>query len=248
MVYQPLKSISHRWLGHAQRWLLPPTCLGCGTSGNHFIDGRALDLCTACFTQLPFNHVACALCGLPVSGTTSALYCGQCVDQPPLYHASYCAFSYSYPVADLIRQFKYAEQLACARLFGELLTHYLQHHHPKPWPECIIPIPLHRKRFNTRGYNQVIELGRFLEWRLSIPLRLDVLTRLKNTPEQAGLTRAERLKNLRGAFHAKAINIPTHVAILDDVITTGSTVHEVAATLYKAGVKQIEVWSVARAL
>ena len=93
----------------------------------------------------------------------------------------------------------------------------------------------------------MIELGVFLHKRLHIPLRLDILTRLKNTPEQAGLSRDERLKNLRNAFNTRAVSIPTHVAILDDVITTGSTVTEVATTLRKAGVKHIEVWSVARA-
>jgi predicted amidophosphoribosyltransferase len=93
----------------------------------------------------------------------------------------------------------------------------------------------------------VIELGLFLRKRLHIPLRLDILTRLKNTSEQAGLSRDERLKNLRNAFGTRAVSIPTHVAILDDVITTGSTVTEVATTLRKAGVKHIEVWSVARA-
>ena len=247
MVYQPLKSLTRRWLTHAQQWLLPPTCIGCGNHGNHLLNGVALDLCSACFMQLPFNHCACTVCGLPLPESSPAANCGQCLHHPPPYHAGFCAFTYRYPVSDLIRHFKYGQQLACARLLGELLAQYLQHKHPTPWPECIIPVPLHQQRYHARGYNQTIELARFLHRRLNIPVRLDVLKRLKNTPEQAGLSREERLKNLRQAFVTNHVAMPMHVAILDDVITTGSTVHEVASILKRAGVQQIEVWSVARA-
>lgn len=247
MVYEPLKSFTRRYLTFAQQWILPPTCISCGGIGNHLLNGVALDLCSACYLQLPFNHYACTACGLPLPESSPALYCGQCLHHPPPYHAGFCAFTYRYPVSDLIRHFKYGHQLACARLLGELLAQYLQHNHAIPWPECIIPVPLHRKRYQIRGYNQTIELARFLHRRLNIPIRLDVLKRLKNTPEQAGLSREDRLKNLRQAFVINDVAIPTHVAILDDVITTGSTVHEVALTLKKAGVQHIEVWSVARA-
>ena len=247
MVYKPFNSRIHAWLNPFQQWILPPTCLGCGSRGNHRLKDINLDLCTACYQQLPFNHCACMGCGLPLPESTPVLRCGQCLQHPPSYHSSFCAFTYHYPVAELIRRFKYGQHLACARLFGELLAQYLQQHHAAQWPECIIPVPLHHHRYHTRGYNQVIELGVFLHKRLHIPLRLDILTRLKNTPEQAGLSRDERLKNLRNAFGTRAVSIPTHVAILDDVITTGSTVTEVATTLRKAGVKHIEVWSVARA-
>ena len=122
-------------------------------------------------------------CGLPLPESTPVLRCGQCLHHPPSYHSSFCAFTYQYPVAELIRRFKYGQHLACARLFGELLAQHLQEHHTAQWPECIIPVPLHRHRYHTRGYNQVIELGVFLHKRLHIPLRLDILTRLKNTPE-----------------------------------------------------------------
>jgi len=247
MVYEHLNSVTRTWLTHTLQWILPPTCLGCGGQGNHELSGVILDLCTACYQQLPFNHCACTCCGLPLPETAPSLQCGQCLQHPPLYDSSLCAFEYRYPIPELIRRFKYGQHLACARLFGELLAHYLQQHHTTPWPECIIPVPLHRHRYQTRGYNQVIEVGHFLHRRLNIPLRLDVLARLKDTPEQAGLSRKERLKNLRQAFGVRKVSIPTHVAILDDVITTGSTVHEVAATLKKAGVEHIEVWSVARA-
>ena len=132
-------------------------------------------------------------------------------------------------------------------MLGELLANHLLQHHPQPWPQCIIPVPLHISRYQQRGYNQVIELATYLHRRLNLPLRLDLLERIRATAEQAGLSRTERRRNLRRAFRTTGSQLPDHVALLDDVITTGSTVNEAALTLRKAGVGYIEVWGLARA-
>lgn len=249
MVYTSLTTWFPQLFDHAQQWLLPARCIACGGAGGMPVSGtlRPLDLCAACYRQLPFNSHACWHCGLPLSGATADLICGHCLRQPPHYQRSYCAFEYGYPLAPLIRSLKYGAALASARVLGELLAQHLQQHHHGPWPECIIPVPLHARRYQARGYNQVIELGRHLERRLNLPLRLDLLSRIRHTTEQAGLSRRARRKNLQRAFNATTVNLPQHVAVLDDVITTGSTVNEVAATLNRAGVEQIEVWGLARA-
>ena len=251
MVYQALFSYLSRSLQHAHHWLLPARCIACGDNGG-LILGRSthapLDLCESCYQQFPFNYHACRGCSLPLSTATSELLCGQCLRAPTPYQRSFCAFEYLYPIADLVRHYKYGDHVACARLLGELLADHLRSHHPLPWPECIIPVPLHTRRYQQRGYNQVIEIGRFLSSRLKLPLRPDVLQRIRATPEQASLTRTERQKNLRHAFRVVSPHPPAHVAILDDVITTGSTVAEVASTLRNSGVAQIEVWGVARAV
>ncbi len=250
MVYDRLKSLSCRLLAQSQRWLLPARCIACGDDGGLFFPSTeclSLDLCRGCYLQLPFNQHSCQLCSLPLNSSGAQLICGECLRSPPDYDRSFCPFEYRYPISDLIRHFKYGNHLATARVLAELLSHHLRLQRTHPWPDCIIPVPLHTQRYRQRGYNQVIEVGWYLHRRLNLPLRLDVLERTRATPEQAGLTRQARQKNLRRAFNAVSAMIPRKVAILDDVITTGSTVQEVASTLYKAGVEQIEVWGVARA-
>ncbi|HEX2584277.1 MAG TPA: ComF family protein [Steroidobacteraceae bacterium] len=166
---------------------------------------------------------------------------------PPRYQYSYCAFEYGYPIAEFVRKLKYGYSLSQAQVLGQLLAEYLHQHHHTTWPDCIVPVPLSTPRYHERGFNQAIELGRVLEKNLKIPLRTDLLERTRHTVEQAGLSRRERRKNLRNAFAVAGPKLPDHVAILDDVVTTGSTVNEIARTLKRAGVSTIEVWAVARA-
>jgi ComF family protein len=110
-----------------------------------------------------------------------------------------------------------------------------------------VPVPLADQRFRERGFNQAIEIGRELELQLSIPLRCDVVARIRDTREQAGLDRKGRRKNVRNAFKVLRPMDAQRIAILDDVVTTGSTVNELARVLRKAGAEHIEVWAVARA-
>jgi ComF family protein len=147
----------------------------------------------------------------------------------------------------MVRAVKYHGAVAHARVLGELLAARLRARPLPCWPEVLLPVPLAPRRFRERGYNQAIELARGLERRLSIPLRTDVLVRVRETREQAGLPRSERRKNLRAAFAVRGPLQAMHVALVDDVITTGSTVNELAKMLKAAGVRRVEVWAVARA-
>ncbi|MGE0114457.1 MAG: ComF family protein [Steroidobacteraceae bacterium] len=240
---------SRQWLGKLQQFVLPPCCVACGATSYQStpVVKRTLDLCAACQAQLPTNLHACQHCGLPLTGTQAPLICGRCLRRPPPYQASFCAYEYAYPIEHLIRRLKYHHALMHAQVLGYLLAEYLRDRHVGPWPECFIPMPLHPVRYRARGYNQVIELGRFLERELKITMRTDLVERIRYTPEQAGLSRRERRKNLRRAFSVTATTTPKHIALLDDVITTGSTVNELAQSLKRAGVEHIEVWGLARA-
>ncbi len=221
--------------------MLTPTCIVCGELGN-----KTLDLCLSCRQALVFNARFCKRCALPLEVEAAEL-CGSCLRRPPRFIASYCAFEYGYPIAQLVRTLKYGHSLSHAQVLGTLLSDYLLQHHQNEWPKYILPVPLSIERYRQRGFNQAIELGRVLESKLSVPMNTNLIERVRHTVEQAGLSRRERHKNLRNAFIVIDQPVPEHIAIVDDVVTTGSTVNEIARTLIRAGVKKIEVWAIARA-
>jgi ComF family protein len=158
-----------------------------------------------------------------------------------------CAYHYGYPLQHLIRQLKYQAALPNAQVLGTLLASYLHERHAAEWPECFVPVPLHPSRYRRRGYNQVIEVGKVLQPLLPVPMRTDLVTRRRNTVEQAGLLRRARRSNLRRAFVTHGV-LPKHIAILDDVVTTGSTVNELSRVFKAAGVERLEIWGLARAV
>lgn len=231
-----------RWLDFIQA-LLPVRCVLCGAAGQP----PDFDLCLDCEADLPVNRPACRGCGEALGSEPAGAVCGGCLRRPPRYDSATCPYRYEYPVDHLIRALKYDRAISHARVLGELLARKLRADRTTPWPDCLVPVPLGDERFRARGYNQALEIGRVLERALGIPMRADVLTRIRQTREQAALSAKERRQNVRNAF---AIAIPLaerHVAILDDVATTGSTVNEIARVLRRGGVRSIEVWTVARA-
>ncbi len=231
----------NNWPHIIQDWLFPPTCLLCGDAGTA---GR--DLCAACAQSLPYNHPACPRCARTLPFETD-LPCGECQQHPPAFDRSFALFRYEEkgPTGYLIKALKFHARYACARLLGELLADALAGRENPP--ELIIPVPLHRSRYRERGHNQSLEIGRTLSRRLQIPLSLHNCVRAKATQSQTELNADERRRNVRKAFAVvKPLNAG-HVAILDDVVTTGATANELAKVLRKAGVEQIEVWACARA-
>lgn len=224
--------------------LFPPVCVLCAAPGQ----APLVDLCGGCAGDLPANVNACGRCAEPLaSGVASGATCGACLRRPPRFAAAYCAYRYGFPIDHLVRGLKYGEQLAYGRVLGTLLARHLQRAHVGAWPECIVPTPLADGRFRERGFNQAIEIGRELQARLGVPLATNVLARTRETREQAGLDRQARRKNLRNAFTVSRALRYRSAAILDDVITTGSTANEIARVLRRAGVEHVEVWAVARA-
>jgi ComF family protein len=167
--------------------------------------------------------------------------------RPPHFDLAFCPWQYAYPVDHLVRGLKYRGAVACGRVLGELMARRIQLSRSDRMPEALLPVPLAPQRFRVRGYNQAIELARWIGRRLDIPLQADVAVRTRETQEQAGLDAKGRRRNIRGAFALGAPLQFRHVAIVDDVITTGSTTNELARMLKRAGAKHVEVWAAARA-
>lgn len=229
----------NNWPRIIQDWLFPPTCLLCGDPGT---PGR--DLCEACAKSLPRNHPACPRCATPLP-FASALPCGECQCRPPAFDKSFALFRYEEPARHLIHALKFHHRHPAARLLGDLLADALADTDDKP--ELIIPVPLHPTKYRKRGHNQSLEIARVLSRRLQIPLDFNSCARVKATQSQTELKAEERRRNVRKAFAAAKPIHARHVAIFDDIMTTGSTVNEVAKVLRQAGVERVQVWACARA-
>jgi ComF family protein len=161
------------------------------------------------------------------------------------------ALVYEYPVDRLIGMAKFQARADSANALGELLAIHLLarlDHGDLTLPDLIIPVPLHRRRMARRGFNQATEIARPLAKALHLPLTLDGCRRVRDTAEQTRLDALQRLKNTRDAFRASAKMDAMHIAVIDDVITTGSTVRSIAIALRAAGARKIQVWTVARAV
>jgi ComF family protein len=221
--------------------LFPPTCLLCGASGS---PGR--DLCPGCAVELPLNRHACPRCALPLDAQLpSGAECGACRRRPPPFDAALAVLRYETPVPLLVGAAKFRGQLAAARLLGQLLADALPIQ-AGALPEVLIPVPLHPRRLGERGYNQALEIARTVAGALGVAVDAKRCRRVLSTAPQAGLDEAARRRNIRGAF---AVSDPLpwrRIAILDDVVTTGSTVAELSRTLRRSGAEEIAVWAVAR--
>jgi len=220
------------------RFVLPWRCLLCGDAG-----ANGLDLCAGCASELPRNHSCCARCALPLA--TPAALCGECQRHPPPWQAAWAPFRYGWPLDRLESRYKFAADLAAGRA---LATLWQREPRPIDLPELLLSVPLHPTRLRRRGYNQALELARPLAKQFDIPLRHDVLERVRRTDAQTELDAASRRRNVRGAFRLRGnIELPAHVAILDDVMTTGATLAECSRVLRSGGVERVDVWALARA-
>ena len=225
------------WRG-LRNWLLPLRCLLCGAAGAH-----GVDLCADCAAELPRNRSCCARCALPLA--VPAALCGACQRHAPPWDAAWAPFRYGWPLDRLEARFKFGRDLAAGRA---LATLWQRETMPLPRPDLLLPVPLHRTRLRQRGYNQALELAQPLARQLGIPLRRDALLRTRGTAAQTELDAVARRRNVRGAFALRAgIALPAHVAILDDVMTTGATLAECARVLRQAGVQRVDAWALARA-
>ena len=215
--------------------LLPQSCVLCGAeSGDE-------QLCRPCAAELPRLPAGrCAVCALPLA---SGAVCGACLDRPPRYSSVAAPFSYAYPLDALIRAFKYGGRLAHCRFLGAALAGAAT-----PGVDAIVPMPLSPARLAERGFNQALEIARVVAHATGIPLLPLACRKVVDTPPQAALPWKERAKNVRRAFACDADLTGRRVAVVDDVLTTGATLNELARVLRKAGAVQVTGWVVARTL
>jgi ComF family protein len=177
--------------------------------------------------------------------TVSLSPCGQCLAVPRAYDRAVAALAYRFPADALVRTLKYRGELASGRVLGTLLARQLRRR-GHGGVDALVPVPLHHRREAQRGFNQALELARVVGRELGLPFDAGCCQRRRDTPEQARLDASARAGNVRDAFCIRR-QPPRRVAILDDVLTTGSTVEELARTLRAAGTLRVEVWVAARA-
>ncbi|MDX1697481.1 MAG: ComF family protein [Thiohalobacterales bacterium] len=231
----------YNWGNRLLDILFSPTCRLCG--------GRVTAspmLCTGCEGDLPRLTRACRQCARPLPAHGADNRCGHCQQLAPHFDRTTALCHYHPPVDYLLKRLKFAGDLGMAPLLAGLLARQLEQR-SDPLPELLVPVPLHPARLRQRGYNQAIELARPLGRRLAIPLGRSLCRRTRRTETQSLLGTTARRLNMRNAFAVNGIPAVTRVAIVDDVMTTGSTAGELARTLKYAGVLEVEVWVIARA-
>lgn len=213
-------------------------------AGDAFADR---DLCRACCDALPWNRHACRRCALPLPVNDAGQTCGACLGRPSLLGHVEAAFVYAAPLDRLLPMFKFHQSLAAGRLLSGLMADALSNAADHAADAVLVPIPLHRRRLQQRGYNQALELARPLARRLGLAMDARLLTRPKQTRAQSRLDKTKRHYNLRGAFLVDAKRVvPAHVVLIDDVMTTGATLEAAASTLRAAGVARVDAWVCAR--
>lgn len=235
--------------------LFPSRCILCRQTVSEFavnesVVNKHVEVCLDCFNSLPFNKTCCMSCALPLAEDINEnVLCGRCIKKSPIFDYCYSLFRYEDEVINLVHQLKFAEKISYARTIGEMLLTMLQDElqAKQGYPECLIPVPLHKSRLKQRGFNQSIEIARVLAKKLEIPIEYDAVMRQRKTTTQTGLNAKQRQQNIKGAFCAVDKINYKHVLIIDDVVTTGSTVNELARVLKKNKVERVGVLSIARA-
>lgn len=200
-------------------------------------------LCPGCREGLPWHDAPqCPRCATP---TPNGEVCGACLKHPPTFDRAHAALSYLFPLDRLIPRLKYHGALAVAPVLGECLAEACE---TRPRPDRLVAMPLHAARIRERGFNHATEIAREVAKRLELPLDAGSCRRVRDTPAQMGLPHDARRRNLRGAFACAAGLGGLHIGVIDDVMTTGTSLNELAATLKQAGAREVSCWVAARTL
>jgi ComF family protein len=224
--------------------LWPPRCLLRGAAG---VAEQAL--CLGCAGDLPRIAAACSRCGAPLPATGAGLpelsVCGACIWRPPPFARIDVPFRYAPPIDWLVRRLKFRRDLAAGRLLGDLLAAHVQNR--LSGIDAVVPVPLHGRRLRHRGFNQAVEIATPLGRALACTPAPALLQRKVTAPPQMDLAATERHANVRGAFAPGARPVSGTVLLVDDVVTTASTVGEATQALLAAGAHEVRVVAAARA-
>jgi ComF family protein len=225
------KQATDAWSCRAWRW--ESDCLFCGVSGVE-------PVCAGCVASLPRSHPACPSCALPMTVRET---CGNCLRRPPAFDGAIACFAYRFPIDRAIQRFKFAGDLAVGRWLARGLAEAVC---ASAMPDVIVSPPTTRARLAARGFDPALQLARAVGTRLRVPCDPALVSRRRDTGHQPGLGRRSRRENLRDAFTCARPHPGLHVAIVDDVMTTGATAEAMARALRQAGVARIDVWAAAR--
>lgn len=219
--------------GMGWRKRLAAPCLLCGSAAPES------NLCSGCRADLPWLDAnVCSSCAhpLPAPGL-----CGRCIAEPPHYDRVVAACRYAFPLDGLIQAYKYSGRLVAGTALASLLADRIGQR-----PDLIVPIPLTAQRLRERGFNQALELARALGRQTGVPVHAQLCVKTRDTPPQTRLPWKERRKNIRGAFVVEGGVAGCHVAVVDDVLTTGATLSELARNLKRAGAVTVTGYVIAR--
>lgn len=229
-------SFLYRCLSHAQRgW--PVHCILC--SATPVLDRVSKRYCAGCEADLPRLPLSrCSVCAVALE---SGVTCAACLTRPPCYDSVSAAYAYAFPVDALIQSYKYGRNLTLVPVLGAALLAAAP-----AQIDAIVPMPLSNRRLRERGFNQAQELARYAGRRMGVPVLPHACRRVVDTAPQVALPWAERARNVQGAFVCDASFEGMTVALVDDVMTTGATLDELARNVKRAGAVNVCAWVVAR--
>jgi len=205
-----------------------------------------LPVCQSCWQSLPWLEHACHKCGLPI---TNAERCAQCYKSPPNFDRLYALWTHEEPMRCLVKDLKFNKRLDYAYLFGAALAKQLQEKYQSDFlkqPDWLVPVPLHAKRVRERGFNQSLLIAKTIGKKARIPVLYKSCIRRIHTEPQLNLPEKQRRRNILGAFEVVSDCSDKHIAIVDDVVTTGSTVGELAKQFKLRGARQVDVYCISR--
>jgi ComF family protein len=226
-------------------------CLLCDgkIDGHNTKDANNHVVCNACQNELPWQpNTSCPQCGLASDGNV----CGSCLSNPPDFDKTHAVFLYDYPIDAMMVRYKYGNMMHLSHLFGQFLSDKLALSLALNQIDLIIPMPMHPQRLKERGFNQAHEIAKVITKQCSDKFDYKSVARIKLTPPQASLPLKDRVKNIKGAFQVNTDKLNLiqgkRIAIVDDVMTTGASLNELAKTLKKTGASHVECWVIARTL
>lgn len=245
LIQPSTQSIKHLFQ-RIQSYILPTVCVLCGNLAH---SPPIINLCGNCSISLPILPYHCPQCAqfLPLTiGHHS--HCESCLTQAPPFDRTFALFPYEFPIDSLITQLKFQRQLSHALLFGNLLANQISQtwYRQDSLPDLLLPIPLHHSRLRERGFNQAYEIAKPIAQALKLPIDIQHTLRHKPTRTQSSLPARHRKANIQNAFSVSNDYTGLHLAVIDDVITTGHTVREFCRVLKQHGAGRIDVWCCAR--
>lgn len=227
---------------------IPSPCIVC-----RLPSGSALSLCADCEAELPWSGRCCNRCGEELTAVVSnSQTCARCLLVPPPFSSCTALFRYQSPIDSLLLGFKFKARFEAGYVLSSLLAKKIcLHYADSNTPDLLLPVPLHPTRLRQRGFNQALEIAKVVSRKCRIPLSKNAIVKVRNTAAQTELHSARsRKKNLKEAFEAAAAFMPDavkSVVLIDDVVTTMATVAGVSRELQRWGIRQIDVWCLARA-